>query len=145
MAADLIIQEGGKPIRVKDPETGERLLVERDERYLKSENEFWDAECKHAETQFMRVPVARGSIQVRAVCTNCGERIGNALSQRDAQWVKSLPVFTGDVNESYQDRRYRERHTRLLSLARVQRAERGKFTVEYKRICRHRSGMRSGT
>jgi hypothetical protein len=131
MAADLIIHERGKPIRVKDPETGERLLVERDDRYLKCEEEFWAAECKHTETKVMRVPVAGGSVQVRAVCTNCGERTGNALSQRDPEWVKSLPEFIGDLSESYQSRRSREHHARLLSLARLQHVERGKFTVYY--------------
>lgn len=132
MADDLIIQERGKPIFVKDPDTGEVLAVERDDRYIKATNDFWAAECKHADKQVMRVPVAGGAIQVRSVCMNCGERVGQAQSQKNAAWVATLPLFTQDTTEGYQSRRYRERHTYLLNLARIQHAERGKFTTFYR-------------
>lgn len=132
MADELIVHERGKPIFVKDLETGELLAVERDDRYIRATNDYWAAECKHTDTQIMRVPVAGGAIQVRAVCTNCGERVGQAQSQRNASWVAALPLFTDDTSEGYRTRRHRERHSYLLNLARIQYAERGKFTAFYR-------------
>lgn len=132
MSDDELIKHEGGAIFVKDTETGEVLAVERDERYTNWSVEFWAAECKHEKTEIMRIPVAGGSIQVRACCTTCGDRVGNAMSQKDSAWVQTLPIFSGDTSTSYQTRRHAERHTLLLNLARTQYQERGKFTKTYK-------------
>lgn len=133
MHTDLFTIDPGKPIFVKDVESGELLVVERDSRYLKESNDFWAAECKHSRTQTMKVRVAGGTIQVRDCCVTCGERVGKAQSQKDKAWVDGLPEYSGDASTTYQDRRYRERHAFLLKLARIQHAERGRFTQFYQR------------
>ena len=133
MQTDLFIIDPGKPIFVKDEETGELLVVERDARYLKETSDFWAAECKHSQTQTMKVRVTGGTIQIRDCCITCGERVGKAQSQKDRAWVDGLPEYSGDASATYQDRRYRERHGFLLRLARIQHAERGRFTQFYQR------------
>ena len=132
MDNELIIHERGAAVFVKDPETGEVLAIEPDERYVKGIREFWSAECQHPDTLIMRVPIAGGSIQVRNCCTTCGERIGNSLPQKDVAWVQNLPQFLDDTSTTYKERRFAQRHAFLLQLARMQYAERGKFTEFYR-------------
>lgn len=116
---------------VKDPETGEVLAVERTPEYHEAIRNWHANHCDHPDTAPMRILVANGRIQVRNCCTNCGERTGNALSQRDVAWVDSLPTQSPELAGTYKSRRFDERQVILLELARQQYAERGRFTKSY--------------
>lgn len=116
---------------VKDPDTGEVLTVERDIEYSRALTAFYAAECKHPKTSQYRVKVAGGSVQLRNCCTDCGDRIGTALPQKDKAFVASLPFQPEEHAATYKSRREAERQSILLDLARRQYAERGRFTKSY--------------
>lgn len=72
-----------------------------------------------------------GAVQVRDCCNTCGERVGTAKSQKDKQWVESLPWQPDELAETYTSRRRAEREAVLLALAKKQYAERGRLTKGY--------------
>jgi hypothetical protein len=74
---------------VTDPDTGERLIVERDESYSDLIGAFSERYCRHPEQQTFRYKVANGSVQVRLCCAKCGQAFGHALSQKDKAWVEA--------------------------------------------------------
>lgn len=116
---------------VTDPDTGERLIVERDDAYLELINAFSERYCQHPEKQTFRYKVANGSVQVRLCCAKCGQAFGHALSQKDKAWVESLPWLADDLSLNYESDRQTEKRLLLVDLARQQRAERGEFTKGY--------------
>jgi hypothetical protein len=118
---------------VKDPDTGEVLNIEKDEEYTRLLNAFFAAECKHeGSVAQYRVKIASGGFQVRDCCVNCGERLGTALSQKDKEWVASLPWQPEEHAATYKSRRYEEWQATLVTLARQQYADRGRFTDSYR-------------
>lgn len=126
--------EGGlmKPDWVKDPETGQLLPIEKDQSWRTALNAFFADECQHVSHEAMRVTIADGRTQVMRCCTKCGDRIGSPMSQKDREWVQSLPWLSADLIEGYSSRRSRERHAIMLDLARRQFRERGRFTTAYR-------------
>ncbi len=116
---------------VKDPETGEVLAVEHTREYSRSVLAFNAAECSHPATTPYRVRIANGAVQVRDCCNTCGERVGTAKSQKDKQWVESLPWQPDELATTYTSRRHAEREAMLLALAKKQYAERGRLTKGY--------------
>ena len=120
-----------KPGWVKDPETGELLSIERDQKFHEALSQFYQAECSHPEPIPMLVKIADGREQVYRCCTLCGERVGTALSQKDRNWVTSLKELPAELVHSYASRRKKEKRALLLRLAREQFAERGRSTKAY--------------
>ncbi|MEM7779453.1 MAG: hypothetical protein AAF697_03560 [Pseudomonadota bacterium] len=126
--------EGGinKPGWIKDPDTGQLLPIEKDSAYREALVEFYDRECSHEHSEPMALIISDGRKQVYRCCTECGERIGSAMSQKDKAWVDSLPTESLALSERYTDRRNQERHEIMLRLARQQFSERGRFTKAYR-------------
>ncbi|QIG79754.1 hypothetical protein [Stakelama tenebrarum] len=116
---------------VEDPDTGEPLIVERDDEYVRIIREFHQNECQHIETEVRRIELSNGAIQVRDCCTFCGSGVGLAKPQKNKTWVNSLPWADPALVNSYQNRRNAEHNAALLALARKQYAERGRFTEAY--------------
>ena len=120
-----------KPGWIKDPESGDLLPLEKDGRYLDALSAFYASECSHEESTPMIVKIADGRPQVYRICTNCGDRIGTAMSQKDKEWVDSLPQLPDELKGNYQARRAQEKREVALRVAREQFAERGRFTKAY--------------
>ncbi len=118
---------------IKDPKTGELLAIEHTSEYRLLISQFYEETCQHLEKKPYRVQVANGNLQVRNCCISCGERLGNALVQKDKIWVESLPWLPEILSKSYSSRRSAELREKLLQLARKQYEERGKFTHSYNR------------
>lgn len=118
-------------IWVEDPDTGEPLIVERDDEYVRIVREFHQGECQHIETEVRRMQLSNGAIQVRDCCTFCGSGVGLAKPQKDKAWVETLPLADPALINSYQTRRKAKHNAALLELARKQYAERGRFTKSY--------------
>jgi len=133
---DEFSDEVARPVWVKDPETGNVLPVERDAEYQAAMAQFYAAECEHPNKIPMRVPIADGRTQVSLGCTVCGARIGSAMSQKDREWVESLPIIREEWADTYNSRRGEQRRDILLALARKQFAARGRFTNSYREYLR---------
>ncbi|NLR73370.1 hypothetical protein HGI47_21095 [Novosphingobium sp. ERN07] len=132
MAIEFIAGDINKPDWILDPETDEYLPIERGQAWLDAMNEFHATQCKHEHFEALKVRIADGRPQVYKCCTNCGERSGTAMSQKDREWVDSLSWLPDELIENYRSRREREKHAVLLGLAREQFAERGRFTTAYR-------------
>lgn len=136
MEADLnedYISNGiSKPDWIKDPETGELLPIEKDADYHEVMAEFYGSECRHPETEAMRVTIADGRTQVVKCCIRCGERVGTPLSQKDKSWVNSLKCLPPELMGTYEGERFAKKKRMLLGLARKQYADRGRFTRSYR-------------
>lgn len=118
---------------VKDPDTGKVLVIEPGGELADVLQGFYSQECGHAETTLMRVKTANGHLSVRNCCTSCGERVGTAVSQKQgAAWLDTLPWQSDELTQTYTTRRHAEKQQLLLSLARRQYEERGKFTKSYR-------------
>jgi hypothetical protein len=116
---------------IKDPETGEFLVIEKTAEYVEAILAFGRAECKHEDTKVYRVRITDGSVQVRKCCLECGHRVGAAIPQTDKAWLAGLPWQPEEHAASYRGRRVADRRAILLDLARRQHAERGRFTASY--------------
>jgi hypothetical protein len=115
---------------VEDPDTGEVLTVEKDEDFRRLQHAFYQDECKHPNTAKFRVKIRGGQVQVRLCCTNCGDRLGTALPQKDRD-LATLTWQPEQHAETYKSRRHDEWQATLLDLARRQYAQRGWFTKSY--------------
>ena len=89
-----------------DDETGELFTLDDSSELLADLSAHWDAACRHAEKQVMRVYVANGAVQLREVCQDCGERIGSAIKKSAA--LADCKEDDGDLAERYAEKRKAE-------------------------------------